>query len=63
MNQNLTYQELSNAELNIKLKELENEYAVLQQKMMHMLNKMEELDKKYISIKEILNKRTKGRKF
>lgn len=51
---------MSNAELKIKLKELEFEYEALQNKVKNDVERMEQLDKKYIQIAEILQKRTKG---
>ena len=51
---------MSNAELKIKLKELEFEYEALQNKIKNDVERMEQLDKKYIQIAEILQKRTKG---
>lgn len=52
---------LSNAELRIKLKTLENEYDVVRNKVLSDIKKMEELDKLYVEVKELLNKRTKGK--
>jgi hypothetical protein len=51
---------MSNAELKIKLKELEFEYEALQNKVKNDVERMGQLDKKYIQIAEILQKRTKG---
>lgn len=51
---------MSNAELKIKLKELEFEYEALQNKVKNDVERMEQLDKKYVQIAEILQKRTKG---
>lgn len=51
---------MSNAELKIKLKELEFEYEALQNKVKNDFERMGQLDKKYIQIAEILQKRTKG---
>lgn len=55
------YEMMSNSELKIKLTEMENEYEVLKKKVNEMINRMEELDESYINVKNILNKRTKGR--
>ena len=52
---------MSNSELRILLNEMENEYEVLKNKISSDLSKMDNLDKKYIKIKDILNKRTKGK--
>lgn len=51
---------MSNAELKVKLKEMEFEYEALQSKVRLSLEKMKELDDKYTKVKEIINKRTKG---
>lgn len=52
---------LSNAELKIKMNEMENEYESLKNKINTILNRMEELDNKYDKLKTILNKRTRGK--
>lgn len=51
----------SNAELRIKLKNMEDEYEAIKTKIQHSLERMEELDKSYNKTKELLFKRTKGR--
>jgi hypothetical protein len=48
---------MSNAELNIKLKNLENEYLAEQKKAAELINKMEELDKLYVFVKNEIDKR------
>lgn len=48
---------LSNAELNIKLKNVENEYLAEQKKAAELISKMEELDKLYVFIKNEIDKR------
>ena len=55
------YDLMSNSELKIKITEMENEYEALKFKVNEILNRMEELDKNYDKVKNILNKRTKGR--
>jgi chaperonin cofactor prefoldin len=55
------YDLMSNSELKIKMTEMENEYEALKFKVNGILNRMEELDKNYDKVKNILNKRTKGR--
>lgn len=55
------YNKLSNAELNIILKGMENEYEVLKNQIHIKLNRMEELDKQYSQVEQILIKRTKGK--
>lgn len=52
---------LSNSELRLKLKSLENEYEKLKIDITNQLKHMEELDKEYVDVKELLNKRTKGK--
>lgn len=55
------YLNLSNAELRIKLKNMEDEYEAIKAKITKDLERMKILDKEYISMKQVLNKRTKGR--
>lgn len=55
------YNLLSNAELNIILHELENEYESVKGKIRLNLERLDVLDKKYIEIKNLLNKRTRGK--
>ena len=57
----INYEMMSNSELKIKLTEMENEYEATKVKINVLVNKMEDLDKKYVKVKNILNKRTKGR--
>ena len=52
---------LSNAELKIKLTTLENEYEVIKKKINDLIEKMSSLDKEYQSVKAVLDERTKGR--
>ena len=51
---------MSNAELTILMKELEYEYEALKVKIKESMGRMEQLDKKYAQVSEILRKRTKG---
>ena len=51
---------MSNAEIKIAMKELEFEYEALKTKIKEMVGRMDEIDKKYISYSNLLNKRTKG---
>ena len=48
---------MSNAELNIKLKNVENEYLAEQKKAAELITKMEELDKLYVFVKNEIDKR------
>lgn len=51
---------MSNAELKVLMKELEFEYEALKTKIKTSMDRMNQLDKKYAQILEILHKRTKG---
>ena len=55
----LDYNKLSNAELNLLLKGMRDEYEVLKNTINNKLNRMEELDKKYSDVEKNLIKRTK----
>lgn len=57
MNNNM----LSNAELKVRMKEMELEYEALKSKIKECMDRMELLDKQYIQIKEVYNNRTKGK--
>ncbi len=57
----MEYNQMSNSELRILMTKMENEYEVLKNKISSDLSKMDELDVKYIKVKNILNKRTKGK--
>ena len=48
---------MSNAELNIKLKNVENEYQAEQKKASEIIAKIEELDKTYVLVKNEIEKR------
>ena len=50
---------LSNSELNIKLKQLEDSYIKKQTEIKKMLNELSYMDKEYVAIKDILNNRKK----
>lgn len=50
---------LSNSELNIKLKQLEDRYIKKQTEIKKMLNELSYMDKEYVAIKDILNNRKK----
>ena len=52
---------MSNSELKIKLIEMENEYESIKNKINNLVMRMNELDESYNKVKQILNKRTKGR--
>lgn len=55
------YNLLSNSELNIILHEMENEYESVKTKIRLSIERLEVLDKKYHEIKNLLNKRTRGK--
>lgn len=57
----LDVNKLSNAELKIKLTKMEHEYEVLKKKLQDGLARMEDLDKQYNEVKQILHKRTRGK--
>lgn len=57
----MEYKNFSNAELKLKLLELNNEYESLKNKISNFLDKMEILDKEYSKISTILINRTKGK--
>ena len=50
---------LSNAEIKLKIKSLENEYEIKKAKVINLINELSELDEEYIKLTEELNK---GRK-
>lgn len=55
------YLDLSNAELRIKLTTMENEYEATKARIKKDIERMEQLDKEYVSVKQVLEKRTKGK--
>lgn len=48
---------MSNAELNIRKKALEDEYDAKKSEVINIISRLEELDKEYIELKEELDKR------
>lgn len=52
---------MSNAEINIFLKEMENEYEALKSQVKTKLERMKVLDKQYITTKNLLQQRTRGK--
>lgn len=56
----MEFKMMSNAELKVLMKELEFEYEALKTKIKTSMDRMNQLDKKYVQILEILHKRTKG---
>lgn len=51
---------LSNAEINIRKKELEYEYKMSQKKIVEELGKMEKMNNEYNKLNEIYNNRING---
>lgn len=58
MNENIKI--LSNAEINIRKKELEYEYKMSQKKIVEELEKMEKMNNEYNKLNEIYNNRING---
>ena len=54
------YQNFSNAELNLKMKSLENEYESTKHKILELIEKMEKLDSEYIEAQAEVENRNKG---
>ena len=52
---------LSNAELKLQLKRMEDEYEVLRNQIKQNLERMEVLDREYVKTKEVFQKRTRGK--
>ena len=57
---NINIENLSNAEIRIKMKVLDNEFTSIQNEVSNLLHKMSMLDSQYIELQNLLNKRTKG---
>ena len=53
------YETLSNAELNIQLKQLENKYVKIQSEIKNKITELSYIDNEYVAIKDILNNRKK----
>lgn len=53
----MEYKELTNAELNIELKKLENQYESIKVKVMRMMNEMKTLNDNYLEVKNELKNR------
>ena len=54
------YKYMSNAEIKVRLIEMENEYTAIQSKIKSFIEKMNDLDREYTQAKTIYNKRTGG---
>lgn len=57
----MDYSMLTNAEIRVKLKEFEDEYEAVKNKLEEYITKLEMLDSEYNTLSNILGKRTKGR--
>lgn len=55
------YKEMSNAEIRIKMKEMEDEYETIRLNVKKNVERMDKLDEMYNEAKAILEKRTKGK--
>ena len=54
------FKNMSNGEIRIEMKNLENEYESIKIKILKMVDKMKELDASYIDAKNELINRSKG---
>lgn len=54
----IDFTQLTNSELNIKLKGFENEYDVKKNKILQLIGELKELDEIYITAKNELNSRS-----
>lgn len=57
----MKYDLMSNAELKVLQKEMENEYEALKVKIRECMDRMQTLDKRYGQVVSILHDRTKGK--
>jgi len=57
----MDYSIMSNAEIRIKMKEMEDEYEALRKKVKDNVERMDKLDDDYNEARSILEKRTKGK--
>ena len=55
------YLDMSNAEIRIRLTTLENEYEAIKNRIKGDLERLDSLDAEYSSMKQVLNKRTRGK--
>lgn len=54
------FKNMSNGEINIEIKNLENEYESCKEKALKLIERMKELDALFIEAKKELNNRSKG---
>lgn len=52
---------MSNAEIKLYLKKMEDEYEALKAQVKTKIERMKVLDKEYVKVKEAFDKRTRGR--
>ena len=55
-----SFKDMSNNEIKIEMKNLENKYESTKLKILNLINDLKELDDEYISAKNELNNRSKG---
>lgn len=53
--------QMSNAEIKLYLKKMEDEYEALKVQVKNKIERMEALDKEYKKVKDAFDKRTRGR--
>lgn len=54
---------MSNAEIKLYLKKMEDEYEALKVQIKTKIERMEKLDSEYRKVKDVFNKRTRGVNF
>lgn len=57
MDRNIDFKKLSNAEINIKMKNYDNEYSIKKSQIIQLVHDLEDLDYVYIKAKEELERR------
>lgn len=57
MDRNIDFKKLSNAEINIKMKNYDNEYSVKKTQIIQLIHDLEDLDLLYNKAKEELERR------
>lgn len=59
----MDWKEMSNSEIEVKLKELEFEYDKIKSNILELYNKLNDLNKDYLNGKYIIDKRLSPNKF
>ncbi len=54
------FKNMTNNEISIEMKNLENEYESIKNKVLKLIERMKELDARFIDAKKELNNRSKG---